>query len=175
MYGAAAADDGVSPLDARRYIEIRLADQLRYYQARIPALDKRRGILQIAMISAGGAGAILAAAGLEIWIGLTTAIGAAALSQLWYLQIDNTIVAYNQSAAGLAALQREFNSDPAAFDDPEAREDLVMRGESVLVTEQGSWVQQMSDAIQQQRERQGREEEQGRAAPGQADVLPRAQ
>jgi TRPM family ion channel/conflict system pore-forming effector with SLATT domain/uncharacterized protein DUF4231 len=152
MYGAAADDDGLSEIGPERYLQIRIGDQLAYYHGRIERLDRRRTVFQLLAISAGGAGAILAAAGQEIWIGLTTAIGGAAVAHLAYLQVDATIVAYNQSATRLATLQREWvagaDHDPAAF------EKLVKRGEEVLMTELGGWVQQMNEALRDLQERQ---------------------
>ena len=147
MYGAGRDDDGVSRLDPERYIQIRVADQLAYYHGRTRRLDRVRGMLQLAAVAAGGAGAILAAAGLEIWIGLTTAISAAALSYLASMQVENTIVAYNQSASKLAGLEREWGAvrdgrDTTAFDQ------LVAESEAVLGTELGGWVQQMNEALQ---------------------------
>jgi hypothetical protein len=154
MYGAAAQDDGLSPLDAERYVAIRLGDQLSYYRGKVRDLDRRRAALQFLTVAAGGVGAIVAVAGLEIWIGLTTAISGAALSHLGYLQVDNTIVAYNQSAARLAGLEREFRAGYAAARSPEALHDLVTRGEAVLTTELAGWVQQMTDAMREQQAQQ---------------------
>jgi hypothetical protein len=153
MYGAGRDDDGLSRLDPKRYIQIRIADQLAYYHGRIRRLDRIRGLLQLAAVAAGGAGAILAAAGLEIWIGLTTAISAAALSYLASMQVENTIVAYNQSATKLAGLEREWGAmrdgrEAAAFDE------LVKESEAVLGTELGGWVQQMNEALQKQQHQQ---------------------
>ena len=54
-------------------------------------------------------GALLAAAGFEVWIGLTTAIAASIVAYLGFLQVEPTLVAYNQAAAGsrrFAALGR---------------------------------------------------------------------
>jgi SMODS and SLOG-associating 2TM effector domain 1 len=98
-------------------------------------------------VAAGGSGAILAAAGVEVWIGLTTAISAAALSYLAYLQVDNTIVAYNQAASTLTRLEREWAAGDHEGDDREAFDDLVARGEAVLTTELGGSVQQMTVAL----------------------------
>jgi hypothetical protein len=142
MYGAEAADDGLCRLTAQRYIAIRVADQLRYYHRKVAALERRRACLQLVTLAAGGAGALLAAAGAEIWIGVTTAVAGGALAHLAYLQVDNTIVAYNRAAAQLAALQREH--DVAATTDLER---LVTGGERVLSTELSGWVQQMTDAL----------------------------
>jgi hypothetical protein len=154
MYGAAHDDDGLSAIDPQRYLQIRIGDQLAYYHGRIPRLDRRRSVFQLLAIGAGGVGAILAAAGLEIWIGLTTAIAGAAVAHLGYLQVDATIVAYNQSATRLAALQRDWTAGREADHDPAHFEDLVKGGEDVLMTELGGWVQQMNEALRDLQERQ---------------------
>jgi hypothetical protein len=143
-YGTESPDDGLSNLDPARYVEIRVADQLGYYRAKVRKLDRRRAALQLVTLAAGGAGALLAAAGAEIWIGLTTVLSGAALAHLGYLQVDNTIVAFNQAATQLAALEREFRAANGAAPDFET---LVTRGETVLTTELSGWVQQMTDAL----------------------------
>jgi hypothetical protein len=157
MYGAAAADDGLSPLDAGEYVAIRLNDQLAYYRGKTSALDRRRIAFNLITVAAGGAGAILAAAGQEIWIGLTTAITGAALAHLGYLQVENTIVAYNQSAGRLAALERDYRARRAGAE-PIGLHDLVTRGEAVLTTELAGWVQQMTEAMREQQRRQAEAE-----------------
>jgi hypothetical protein len=167
MYGTAAQDDGLSPLDAERYVALRLGDQLSYYRGKVRDLDRRRTLLQVLTVAAGGVGAILAVAGLEIWIGLTTAISGAALAHLGYLQVDNTIVAYNQSAARLAGLERELRAGQLDKRSPQALHDLVTRGEAVLTTELAGWIQQMTDAM---REQQAQQAEAGsKVEPGRGD------
>ena len=149
-FGAEARDDGLSRLDAASYAEIRVDDQLRYYRRKVQQLDRRRVFLQGVTLIAGGAGALLAAAGAEIWIGLTTTITGAAIAYLGYLQIDNTIVAFNHAAAQLAAMERELRASgwttPLSHDELER---FVTRGEAVMTTELGGWVQQMTDALAQ--------------------------
>lgn len=154
MYGAERDDDGVSPLDPERYLRLRIGDQLAYYHGKIRDLDRRRSAFQLLAVAAGGAGAILAAAGVEIWIGLTTAISAAAFAYLGHLQVDATIVAYNQSASRLDALQREWAARDPTERDAAAFADLVTRGEAVLTTELGGWVQQMNEALRDLQARQ---------------------
>lgn len=110
MYGAGRDDDGLSALDAERYLQIRVGDQVHYFHGRIRSLSRRRNALQLIAIAAGAAGAILAAAGLEVWIGLTSAASAALLAYLGYLQVDNTVVTYNQAAANLAGLERGWSA-----------------------------------------------------------------
>jgi hypothetical protein len=147
MYGAGRDDDGLSTLDPGRYLHIRIADQLSYFTGRVRKLDRRRAALQVVAVFAGGSGAILAAASVETWIGLTTAISGAALSYLAYLQVDNTIITYNQAASQLRRLERDWTaSGPAAHDLP-AFDALVTQGETVLGTELGGWVQQMTQMV----------------------------
>jgi len=114
MYGASREDDGLSPLDPEHYLAFRVGDQLSYFHPKVAALARTRRRFQFAVLAVGGAGAVLAAAGLEVWIGLTTAIAGAALAYLGYLQIESTLVAYNQSAGKLEALRRGWEARPAA-------------------------------------------------------------
>ena len=172
MHGAEAGDDGLSPLDAERYVDMRLADQLSYYRGKVADLDRRRAALQLLTIVAGGVGTLLAAAGLEIWIGLTTALSGAALAHLGYLQVDNTIIAYNRSATQLAGLVREYRATQAAALSPAVLADLVTRGEAVLSTELTGWVQQMTDAVKELQEQQAEARSKADGDPGQAGADP---
>jgi len=155
MYGAARDDDGLSPMDAERYLATRIADELAYFHGRVRTLNRRRDALQVLAVLAGATGAILAAAGLGVWIGLTSGASAAALAYLGYLQIDNTVVTYNQTAARLAGLEREWRArGPAQQRSEAALTDLVTRGETVLTSELAGWVLQMSDTLHDVNNRQ---------------------
>jgi len=154
MYGAGRDDDGLSPLNGERYLAIRIADQLAYYHGRVRTLNRRRNVLQVLAVTAGATGAILAAAGLGVWIGLTSGASAAALAYLGYLQIDNTIVTYNQASARLAGLEREWRARDPEQQSTAALTDLVSNGETVLTSELAGWVQQMSDTLQDLKNRQ---------------------
>ena len=155
MYGASRDDDGLSPLDANQYLKLRVGDQLRYYHPKVANLARTRRRFQLAVLAAGGAGAIVAAAGQEIWVGLTTAIAAAAVAYLHSRQVENTLVAYNQAAGKLEALRTKWlaltdkqRKDPATF------EALVNDGETILATELGGWVLQMTEALEELRSSQ---------------------
>ena len=154
MYGAGRDDDGLVPLDPDRYLAIRVADQLSYYHGRIAELNRRRRVLQVVAVVAGGAGTLLAAAGAEIWIGLTTALSGGALSYLAMLQVENTIVVYNQSASRLAALRRTWNELSESERDFDK---LVADAESVLASELGGWVQQMNAALEELQAKQAKQ------------------
>ena len=111
------------------------------------SLNRRRWQVQLLAIAAGGAGSLLAAVGFDIWVGLTGGIAAASLAYLGYLQIDNTIVTYNQAAAKLAGLKRQWLALDAGERGPTAFGQLVEGTEQVLNTELAGWVQQMNDAM----------------------------
>jgi hypothetical protein len=149
MYGASREDDGLSPLDPERYLALRVGDQLSYFHPKVAALARTRRRFQFAVLAAGGLGAVLAAAGLEVWIGFTTAIAGAALAYLGYLQVESTLVAYNQAAGKLDALRRGWEARPAARRDRVSFEKLVADAEAVLATELGGWVQQMNEALEE--------------------------
>jgi SLOG in TRPM, prokaryote/SMODS and SLOG-associating 2TM effector domain 1/Protein of unknown function (DUF4231) len=160
MYGAASDDDGLSPLDAQRYLRIRASDQLGYYHGKIRTLSRRRNAFQFLAIVSGGVGAIIAAAGEEVWVGLTSGIAAAALAYLGYLQVDNTIVSYNQAASALQNLRADWDARSTGHRTPEAFHKLVTSSESVLTTELSGWVQQMNDALRELAARQAEDAKQ---------------
>jgi hypothetical protein len=154
MYGASSDDDGLSPLSPDRYLQIRVGDQLTYFHQRIRTLNWRRNVLQFLAIASGAAGAILAAANLEVWIGLTAGASAAALAYLGYLQVDNTIVTYNQTASRLATQQRGWRVLRPAQQNEDAFKHLVTGCEAALATELSGWVQQMNDTLEDLRRNQ---------------------
>jgi hypothetical protein len=172
MYGASRDDDGLSRMDAPTYLRLRLGDQVAYFEARVKQLDRRRTRLQVLGVGAGGAGAIVAAAGAAVWVGLTTAISGAALSYLGYLQVDNTIVTYNQSKARLRLLDIDWKAQNSAVPDPQALERLVAEGEAVLSMELSGWVRQMSQTVDRAQAKQEKARQAGsREAPA-ADGAP---
>jgi hypothetical protein len=160
MYGASRDDDGLSPLDPERYLALRVGDQLSYFHPKVAALARTRRTAQFVVLATGAAGAVLAAAGFEIWIGLTTAIAGAAFAYLGYLQVESTMVAYNQSAGKLEALRRAWYARPPARRDQAGFDALVADAESVLATEHGGWVQQMNDALEELQAKQLEQERQ---------------
>jgi hypothetical protein len=149
MYGPSTSDDGLSELDPDRYIELRIGDQLNFFHTKVRVLARQLRRLQFVSVAAGGAGAILAAAGFDVWIALTTAVGSAALARLAHMQVDSTLVSYNQSAIKLDSLRRGWESLEPAKRSRDAFERLVADAEAVLATELGGWVQQMNEALEE--------------------------
>ena len=102
---------------------------------------------------------MLAASGFEIWIGLTAVACSAALAVAACLQLDSTISGYNRSAGRLVGLVRPWEALPSRerAEEP-AFAGLVTSCEDVFVAELGGWVLQMTTALEELRERQGRGE-----------------
>jgi len=131
MYGAAGKDDGYSMLSADQYIKIRIGDQLNYYRGRVSKLHKQLKRLHWLILSIGGAGTFLAAAGLQIWIALTTSLGAVFLTFLEYRQVENTIIKYNQTVSELLNIYTWWESltfrqrDGLAYDIVQCRKQVA--------------------------------------------------
>jgi SMODS and SLOG-associating 2TM effector domain 1/Protein of unknown function (DUF4231) len=146
-YAASSDDDGLSTLAPDDYLRLRVDDQLAFYRGKVPKLARRREAAILLTLVAGGAGTLLAAAGFELWVGLTTALAGAAIAYLASLQIESTIVAYNQAAWRLDDLRRRWNARPTAARTNDDFAALVDDAESIFSAEHSGWLQQMTDAL----------------------------
>ena len=152
MYGAAAEDDGFSPLTPEDYINIRLGDQLSYYQHKTNDLKKELIRWQWLIYIFGGIGTLLAALGWELWIALTTALVGAFMTVVQYKQIENSLIQYNQTAADLANLKLWWTAlSDEDKDKSENKIKLVENTEKILEKELTGWIQTMEDALSELR------------------------
>jgi hypothetical protein len=154
MYGAGREDDGLSPLTADRYLELRVSDQVSYYHQRIRYLHRLRTTLELLAITAGAAGALVAAMGADAWVGLTSGVAVAALAYLGYLQVENSVVAYNRAASNLASLAGGWQVLSPHQRGARAFGELVTSVENVLAHERGGWTHFMCEAMQELQARQ---------------------
>lgn len=183
---AQESDDGFSFLTPERYIELRLEDQLKYYSGKTPKLEKQMKQMQVAILTAGGAGTLLAAVHAELWVALTTAMATALTTSLASRQLEETLVRYNQSAADLANLRDWWTKlSPAAKRNPNNIDQLVEVTEKVLETELSGWVQRMENALAQLKAEEEKGDEsggdksqvqnEGTPAPQTAPIPPKAE
>lgn len=152
-FAVAASDDGFSFLTAERYLEVRLNDQLGYYAGKTPKLERQMAEFQWLIFIVGGLGTLLAALGAQLWIALTTAVVTAFSAWVGHLQLDHTLVQYNQTAGDLSNLRAWWNAlsaDEKAK--PENKDTLITKSEKILESELSGWVQQMEDAMEDVRE-----------------------
>jgi hypothetical protein len=148
MYGAAAEDDGFSFLTPDRYLAVRLGDQLSYYRSKTKKLDKQLKLLHWLIYIFGGLGTLLAAAGLELWVALTTSLVGTFTTFLEYQQVENTLMKYNQAATDLANIETWWTSLTAEEKgDQKNIDQLVGLTEKILESELTGWVQQMENAL----------------------------
>jgi hypothetical protein len=148
MDGAAADDDGYSMLTIDKYIKIRIGDQLNYYQKKISKLERQLRYLQWTILIIGGIGTFLAAAGLQLWIALTTALAGMFAAFLEYRQVENTVIKYNQTATELSNIEAWWHSFTLREKvDTKNIDRLVEQTEDALSTELTGWVKQMQDTI----------------------------
>lgn len=82
-----------------------------------------------------------------MWVALTSALAAAPLAYLAHLQVEKTIVTFNQSVAQLDDVLRRWHgraSDPPSH---QAFARLVAATEAILTAEHGTWVEEMTQAM----------------------------
>jgi hypothetical protein len=148
----AAGDDGLSRLGGDRYVDIRAGDQLRYYQARTATLTRRLRSLQIVAILVAGSATVLAAAGLEVWVGLATVLAAGAMAYLGFAQIEPKLMSYNATAFELGAAAAEWSAGPVQGQAQLER--LVTVVESSLAAERSGWLRHMTETLEDLRGQQ---------------------
>lgn len=140
--------DPFSSLTAEQYLEYRLLDQLTWYRKKTLDLDKKWQLWQWLIYILGGVGTFLAAIRRDVWIAVTNAIAASALSFLEFRQFDSTLIGYNQTASNLENILCWWHAlTPEARNDPKNVEKLVESSEKIIRTETTGWVQEMKDAM----------------------------
>ena len=169
---AAGGDDGYSYLTPDRYVELRLGDQLGYFQRRAVKLERELKALYWLTFVVGGAGAYLAAIDRQAWIALTTAIVAALGTYLAYRQTESSLMKYNQVATDLANVKAwwtALSAEEQAWQ--ENIDSLVEHTETVLQSEADGWVQQMQNALAELRKEHGPAKKAEEEAPESAASL----
>ena len=104
------------------------------------------------VVGIGGLGTFLAAALLEPWVAVTTALAAAFATYLEANQLESTIMLQNQAATDLWTIRAWWMAlSPEEQLQPRAVDRLVDRAERVMGAEHSGWIQEMRDAITQLR------------------------
>ena len=103
-------DDGFSKLTPDRYIEVRLEDQLNYFNRAATRIGRRLRGLQWAIWIIGAVATYLAYFGQQIWIAVTTSIAAALTSFLGYKLSEDKLMKFNQARTGLTNVRSWWNA-----------------------------------------------------------------
>ncbi len=143
-----AADDGMADLTPAQYLDWRLGDQLTYFRRKSGSLDGYHRRFQWSVAILGGAGTLLAALGQEIWVPVSVGLATALVSYLELRNVEVNLAGFNRAALELenvatrwSGLTEDAKADPASF------ANLVDRTETILGSENASWVQEMQKAM----------------------------
>jgi hypothetical protein len=135
-------DDGFTRLTPDRYIEVRLEDQLNYFNRSAIRIGRRLKGLQWAIWIIGAVGTYLALVGQQIWIAVTTSIAAALTSFLGYKLSEDKLMKFNQARTELVNVRAWWMAlSPDDQADQENVDMLVEHTEQVLKSELDNWVQ----------------------------------
>ncbi|HEX9731689.1 MAG TPA: DUF4231 domain-containing protein [Thermoanaerobaculia bacterium] len=149
---AAAGDDGFSELAAEPYVAVRLHDQLGYYNRKSRRLERHYKVVQWTVVSLGGVGTFLAAAGLEIWVPVSISLGAALAGYLELRNVETTLASYVKGALELENVLTWWKSlAPEERAEQAARDQLVAKTEAVLQSENVDWQLEMQEALEELR------------------------
>lgn len=135
-------EDGFSKLTPDRYIEVRLEDQLNYFNRSAIRIGRRLSGLQWAVWIIGAVGTYLALVGKQIWVAVTTSIAAALTSFLGYKLSEDKLMKFNQARTELVNVRAWWIAlSPDDQADQENVNTLVEHTEQVLKSELDNWVQ----------------------------------
>jgi SLOG in TRPM, prokaryote/SMODS and SLOG-associating 2TM effector domain 1/Protein of unknown function (DUF4231) len=158
---SSSGDDRVSPLGPDQYIRFRIDSQIAWYRGKVRERERQVRWLRWGTIAFGALGTFLAAVGAELWVAVTVAVAGAATTYLEAMQLETTIMLYNQAATDLEAIRGWWTALPP---DEQLRsrnvDRLVDRAERIARAEHAGWVQEMQDAMTRLRLEQSEAQEQ---------------
>jgi hypothetical protein len=159
-YSTANNDDGFTMLSPERYLNMRLEDQLSYYQKKTTQLERQWSYLQWGIYGLGGVGTLLAARGFELWIALTTGLVAALTSYLGYQQVEERLKKYSQASIDLTNILNWWTALSASEQVKQENIDkLISDTETALGSEFNEWIKQMQETMMALKEKQAKAEE----------------
>lgn len=148
-------DDGFSVLSTDQYIELRIDDQLNYYKRTTVKMERKLKWCLWLIYILGGIGTFLAAIGLELWVALTTSIVGIFTTYLEYLQVENTLMIYNQAISSLTDIKTWWSILPQEQKViKENIQKLLDSAENIFQAEQNRWMQNMETALETLRVKQ---------------------
>ncbi len=130
------------------YVQARVQDQVDYFVSKTRKLSRELTWMQVAIYFVGGAGTLLAAIHLDLWVALATAIVIAFSTKLQADQVENSLVKYNQALASLRNIHAWWTAlSPWEKNRRNNIDLLVDQTEKTLDSETAGWVQQMQSAL----------------------------
>ena len=157
-------DDGIRPLKAQDYLNVRLETMLAFYNDKCPKLEALASKVQWGIVGMAFLGSLFAAIDLDLWIAATTSIATALTTFIGLRQYDFLLKRYNVAKSNLlnikawwTALSEEEKLQQSNLDK------LVSSTEQAIENQMQGWVQQMKDALAELGAIKQDEEQGGRA------------
>lgn len=140
-------DDGFSAMSGEMYVRYRLLEQLDYFQDSTNQMERKIQIYRWGIWIFSALGTLLAALSQEYWLPLTVGTVTALSAYLEYQQVEQNLMAGNQSEAALANVLAWWVSLPEAErESPENLAQLLDDTETVLESNVAVWLKQMQAA-----------------------------
>jgi len=158
-------DDGFTTLSPERYLNMRLEDQLSYYQTKTSKLERQWFYLQWGIYGLGGVGTLLAARGFELWIALTTGLVAALTAYLGYQKVEERLEKYTQASIDLTNILNWWSALSASEQaNQENIDQLISNTETALGSEFNEWIKQMEKTMMAMKEKQAEAEKKAKGS-----------
>jgi hypothetical protein len=145
------SDSGFHDLDGEEYVTYRLKNQLDWHNNKIIQRKRERQEMTIAILAAGAAGAMLAAFGgfLAIGVALTASITAALLGWQELKKVDEVIKNYSKVVLELSILHNHWKNLETAERTPQEFEKMVLGTERVLWAQNREYIRSMQEALRE--------------------------
>lgn len=145
----ADGDDGIKDLSGEEYFSFRLQDQLAWHIGKVNKFQYERTRLQLGVLAAGGAGALLAALGgpLTVWVALTASIASALMGWEELRNLDTAVKNYSKVILELTILLDHWrNLEPEERTDTEFYM-MVRSTEEILWSQNVEYIKAMQEAL----------------------------
>jgi hypothetical protein len=145
------SDPGFHDLDGDEYVFYRLKNQLDWHNKKIIKFKGERFKMTIAILAAGAAGAMLAAFGgfLAIGVALTASITAALLGWQELKKVDEVIKNYSKVVLELGILYNHWQNLETGERTPQEFEKMVLGCERVLWAQNREFIRSMQEALKE--------------------------
>jgi hypothetical protein len=147
------SDPGFSDLTGDEYFRYRLQDQLRWHIVKVNEFQAKRKRLQLLILIAGAAGALLAAFGgfFTIWVALTSSLAAAFIGWQELLNLDSLVKNYSKVIIELTIIFDHWDSlEPEERTDAEFFQ-MVQGTEDILWSQNVEYIKSMQEVLAQSR------------------------
>jgi len=146
-----SGDPGFHDLDGDEYVSYRLKNQLDWHNKKIVIFKGERLKMTIAILAAGAAGAMLAAFGgfLAIGVALTASITAALLGWQELKKVDETIKNYSKVVLELNILYNHWQNLEIQERTQQEFEKMVLGCERVLWAQNREFIRSMQEALRE--------------------------